>query len=49
MKATMQLRRVCDIINLLKCTHLSAAICNFTSDTVKFEKIIGDSMGINKE
>ena len=36
MKATMQLR-VYDTFTL-KCTDLSAAICNFTSD-IKFEKI----------
>ena len=42
---------ILSILITLKCTHLSAAICNFTIDTIKLRNNyrIGESMGINKE
>ena len=44
MKAAMQFLKnnqeefMIFILITLKCTHLSTAICNFTGDTIKFEK-----------
>ena len=42
---------ILSILIALKYTILAAAICNFTSDTIKFEELyrIGDSMEIDKE